>query len=132
VENASRFPTAAGADDGNAHRFRTKTQRQKPFPRKAESNFMTTNAAGFGTPVGDDENDFWQAFLSTDEAAEWFAFTDAVEAGLETSAGTITVPADFLRRAIAQLKAEPLLFQHMKEAHDRLRAARTGSAGEGN
>ncbi len=60
------------------------------------------------------------------EAAEWFAFTDAVESELEKSSGTITVPADFLRRAIDQIKAEPLMFQHMREAHDRLRA------GEGN
>lgn len=87
---------------------------------------MTQETAGFGKPAGDEEDAFWQKFLSTEEAAEWFAFTDAVEGELEKSGGTLTVPADFLRRAIDQIKAEPLLFRHMKEAHDRLRA------GEGN
>lgn len=94
---------------------------------------MTTDGAGFGRPAGDEEDEFWQKFLSTEEAAEWFAFTDAVETELEKSGGTLTVPADFLRRAIDQIKAEPLLFQHMREAHDRLRAASDGgSAQEGN
>jgi len=85
-----------------------------------------TDTSGFGNTSGEEENAFWQKFLSTDEAAEWFAFTDAVERELENSSGTITVPADFLRRAIDQIKAEPLIFQHMREAHDRLRG------GEGN
>jgi len=90
-------------------------------------------SGGFGTPAPDTENEFWQKFLSTEEAAEWFAFTDAVESELEKSGGTITVPADFLRRAIDQIKAEPLIFQHLKEAHDKLRAAQDSRpAGEGN
>jgi hypothetical protein len=70
-------------------------------------------------------------FLATEEAEEWYAFIEAARAALEGAGGdTVTVPAAFLRRAIGQMGAAPLMFDHLRQAHDRI-AAEMGLPEEG-
>jgi hypothetical protein len=66
-------------------------------------------------------NDVAAGFLATEEAAEWQAFTEAANAALENSEDeTVTVPAGFLRRAIGEIAADPLQFEHLLRAWNRV------------
>jgi hypothetical protein len=69
-------------------------------------------------------------FLATEEAEEWYAFIEAARAALEGAGDTVTVPAAFLRRVIGQMGSTPLMFDHLRQAHDRI-AAEMGLPEEG-
>lgn len=76
----------------------------------------------------DEEEKFQQTmerFLVSREGDEWQGFCEAVDQQLAANpdAEKIEVPTAFLREAITEIKTNPLIFPHMKEAHDRAAAA---------
>lgn len=73
-----------------------------------------------------------EAFLTSKEGEDWQDFTEAVDRELAANpdAQTIEVPTAFLREAIADIKTNPLMFLHMKEAHDREQAAAGKAEGQ--
>ena len=63
-------------------------------------------------------------FLDTPEAVEWLDFVDKAEEAIKTSMtlSSVFVPKAFLARILPDLKAAPLMFPHLREAHERVAA----------
>ncbi len=61
-------------------------------------------------------------FAETDEFVEWEDFKNMTQEALERdpAAETVTVPAAFLRRVIAEISTQPLIFSALLDRHNRL------------
>lgn len=60
-------------------------------------------------------------YLASKEGDEWQGFVEATNRALadNPAAESVTVPAAFLREAMADIATNPLMFQHMKDAWNR-------------
>ncbi len=59
-----------------------------------------------------------EAFLETDEMADYFAFVDAVDQRVVNGVSEVTVPAAFLARAKDEF--QPMDFPHLRKVHNAL------------
>jgi hypothetical protein len=82
-------------------------------------------------PTEEQDQELTERFLASREGDEWQGFVEATNKVLAENpeADNVTVPAAFLRAAIADIGTSPLMFQHMREAWNRA-AAELGLPGE--
>lgn len=60
-----------------------------------------------------------ERFLATPEGQEWHDFVQTANKALEFDTEMVSVPAAFLRRVIADIAVDPLMFPAMAEAWER-------------
>ena len=70
----------------------------------------------------DQLSELTERFLATEEADEWQGFVEGAQKALsdQPEASHVLVPAAFLRAAMADIATAPLIFLHMKAAHNRV------------
>lgn len=65
-----------------------------------------------------------ERFLATEEGQEWQDFVETANKALEFDTETVTVPAAFLRRVIADIAVDPLMFPALAEAWERAKGGK--------